>query len=142
MTTRLQLETLSPLPEADNCNFGNGRAGYGKPWYPVYTADQMRAYAVENKAKLQAKYEALQAECEKLREQCNHFRMAADEEAKYANEIRIELDSVRINAERYLYTRSHSYVEVQCDSPRDPDWKPESLDAEIDAARAAIKEQT
>lgn len=140
--TSNQLEELSPLPEADNCNFGNGRAGYGKPWYPVYTADQMRAYAVENKAKLQAKYEALQVVCEKLREQCNHFRMPADKEAKNVNEAQIEQDSVWINGERYLYIRSHSYVEVHCDSPRDPDWKPESLDAEIDAARAAMKKQT
>lgn len=31
-----------------------------------------------------------------------------------------------------------TYVEVRCDSPRDPDWQPWQLDAVVDAVRASL----
>ena len=40
----------------------------------------------------------------------------------------------REDAERYRWLRENSYIELHCDSPRDPAWKPEHLDAAIDKA--------
>lgn len=38
-------DNLPPLPEAANDNMKHGRAGYSRPSGPVFTADQMHAYA-------------------------------------------------------------------------------------------------
>ncbi len=40
------------------------------------------------------------------------------------------------DAARYQYLRKYSYIELECDSPRSDGWRPEHLDAAIDAAIA------
>lgn len=40
------------------------------------------------------------------------------------------------DAARYQYLRKYSYIELECDSPRSDEWRPEHLDADIDAAIA------
>lgn len=46
--------------------------------------------------------------------------------------------SVIDNALRYEHIRAHSYIEVECDSPRVEGWVPEKLDALVDEARARL----
>lgn len=53
-----------------------------------------------------------------------------------------DIAALERDAARYRWIReSDAYVELHCDSPRNPDWRPEHLDAAIDAAMAEPKEE-
>jgi hypothetical protein len=44
-----------------------------------------------------------------------------------------DIAALERDAARYRWIRANGYVEARCGSPRTPDWRPEHLDAAIDA---------
>lgn len=56
--------------------------------------------------------------------------------AKRAEAAEALAEQYRKDAERYRWLRAHAYIELECDSPREPSWHPEQFDADIDTAIA------
>ncbi len=51
-------------------------------------------------------------------------------------ELLARVEVLEKDAARYQHLRKYSYIELECDSPRSDDWRPEHLDAAIDAVIA------
>ena len=115
----------------------------GEPvWYedcvcqdPVYPADpegsdaECISMAMVRKSDADAAIAALQAELEALK---SDIGPALTDIAA----LTARLAAAERDAARYRYIRANSYVELRCDSPRNPDWRPEHLDRLVDVAIA------
>lgn len=181
MTTQPQPEALPPLPkpDANRAEWDGGWRQYHDPhdplpeqWddkpdciVPLFTADQMRAYATEHAARLHAECEALrqangafaarqawwndrmvalEAECEALRMERDALRAAARHGGWVGY---IDSDAMQADAERYrwLCLAAGDWGVCEWDTSAS-EWVRDSrgqkvISAAIDAARAA-KEQS